>query len=185
MHFLKEEETCLNGTSIHLTLLYFKITKPKTTEPTKKAYRTENREKRERWGFSSPKVFLLQCQVNGGWKMTPEGITRGGTYHLTILAGIKRNVQLFTPGKSLQHYTTVSPWPFDCNASQMSSLTFNHVMVGIKWSFALFCLCIIKQQGNNIVQWWFSYLWKLWDSAVKDIMRVTVFNTLKSWCGMA
>ena len=42
------------------------LPKPKTTVPTNKTYRTKNREKRERWGFSSPKASLLQCQVNGG-----------------------------------------------------------------------------------------------------------------------
>jgi len=40
---------------------------------------TENRKKRERWSLSSLKTSLLQCQVNGGWNMTPEGATRGGT----------------------------------------------------------------------------------------------------------
>ena len=35
--------------------------------------------KQEMWGLTSPKMSLLQCKVNGGWNMTPEGAARGGT----------------------------------------------------------------------------------------------------------
>ena len=69
------------STTLYAKMFYKQFLPKKNYNYRTKEKPTEQRIERKQgmWGLTSPKTSLLQCKVNGGWNMTPEGAARGGT----------------------------------------------------------------------------------------------------------